>query len=141
SLFEQRVFLDLVNRGYVVVPQWTILGYRIDLVVVGANARLAVECDGDAWHGPDAYAADLARQRDLERVGWQFVRIKEWEYYADKPAALDPLWRAMEELGIGPGGGEVHPSPRPADALSAETATLRPGPAAAAGRPGARPPS
>lgn len=140
SLFEQRVFLDLVNRGYVVVPQWTILGYRIDLVVVGANARLAVECDGDAWHGPDAYAADLARQRDLERVGWQFVRIKEWEYYADKPAALDPLWRAMEELGIGPGGGEVHPSPRPADALSAETATLRPGPAAAAGQPVAPPP-
>lgn len=103
SLFEQRVFLDLVNRGYVVEPQWKVLGYRIDLVVVGADSRLALECDGDAWHGPDRYAADLARQGDLERVGWTFVRVKEWEYYADKSEALAPLWDALERLEIGPG--------------------------------------
>ena len=104
SLFEQRVFLDLTNRGYVVEPQWKVLGYRIDLVVIGSHARLAVECDGDAWHGPDRYAADLARQGDLERVGWTFVRIKEWEYYADHAAALAPLWKSLESLDIGPGG-------------------------------------
>jgi RNA polymerase-binding transcription factor DksA/very-short-patch-repair endonuclease len=132
SLFEQRVFLDLVNRGHVVVPQWTILGYRIDLVVVGANARLAVECDGDAWHGPDAYAADLGRQRDLERVGWRFVRIKEWEYYADKAAALEPMWKALGELGIGPGGDAASPSPSPPSvrggAMPQPTKTVSSGP-------------
>jgi hypothetical protein len=40
------------------------------------QGRLAVECDGDEWHGPDRYEQDMARQRDLERAGWQFVRFR-----------------------------------------------------------------
>ena len=103
SLFEQRVFMDLVNHGFVVRPQWKVLGYRLDLVVVGADARLAVEVDGDFWHGPDKYADDLARQGDLERVGWRFARVKEWEYYTDKSSALQPVFDTLAELNIGPG--------------------------------------
>ncbi|MBP2335030.1 very-short-patch-repair endonuclease [Saccharothrix coeruleofusca] len=104
SLFEQRVFNRLVDRGYSVVPQFPAQGYRIDLVVVGAKARLAVECDGDAWHGPDAYERDMARQRDLERCGWRFFRIRESEFYADRPAVLARLWDALHELEIHPSG-------------------------------------
>ncbi|MFD5825984.1 AAA domain-containing protein [Lentzea sp. NPDC060358] len=104
SLFEQRVFNRLVDRGYSVVPQFPTEGYRLDLVVVGAKARLAVECDGDAWHGPDAYERDLARQRDLERCGWRFFRIRESEFYADRPAVMARLWDALHELDIHPSG-------------------------------------
>ncbi|MFT7841234.1 AAA domain-containing protein [Saccharothrix sp. BKS2] len=104
SLFEQRVFNRLVDRGYSVVPQFPAEGYRIDLVVVGSKARLAVECDGDAWHGPDAYERDLARQRDLERCGWRFFRIRESEFYADRPAVLARLWEALHELDVHPSG-------------------------------------
>ncbi|QFZ18823.1 AAA domain-containing protein [Saccharothrix syringae] len=104
SLFEQRVFNRLVDRGYSVVPQFPAEGYRIDLVVVGARARLAVECDGDAWHGPEAYERDLARQRDLERCGWRFFRIRESEFYADRPAVLARLWEALHELDVHPSG-------------------------------------
>lgn len=104
SLFEQRVFNRLVDRGYSVVPQFPAEGYRIDLVVVGAKARLAVECDGDAWHGPEAYERDLARQRDLERCGWRFFRIRESEFYADRPAVLARLWDALHGLDIHPSG-------------------------------------
>ena len=35
------------------MPQFEIAGYRIDLVVEGMQGRLAVECDGDAWHGAE----------------------------------------------------------------------------------------
>ena len=104
SLFEQRVFNRLVDRGYSVIPQFESQGYRIDLVVVGAKARLAIECDGDAWHGPEAYERDLARQRDLERCGWQFFRIRETEFYVDGPAVFEQLWDTLHQLDIHPSG-------------------------------------
>jgi very-short-patch-repair endonuclease len=104
SLFEQRVFNRLIDRGYSVVPQFPAEGYRIDLIVVGNKTRLAVECDGDAWHGPEAYERDLARQRDLERCGWRFFRIRESEFYADRPAVLSRLWDSLHGLDIHPSG-------------------------------------
>ena len=40
SLFEQRVFNRLYDRGYSVIPQFPAEGYSIDLVVVGSKGRL-----------------------------------------------------------------------------------------------------
>ena len=104
SLFEQRVYLRIKNRGYRVRPQVPAYGYAIDLVVTGGEGRLAVECDGDAWHGPEQFEHDLARQQGLERVGWRFVRIRESEFYFDPDAALRPLWAKLNEVGIRPFG-------------------------------------
>lgn len=98
SLFEQRVFNRIHSRGYSVIPQYPAEGYRIDLVVVGANGYLAVECDGDHWHGPEAYRADLARQRDLERCGWTFFRMRESSFYLDPEEAMADLWPQLEAL-------------------------------------------
>jgi very-short-patch-repair endonuclease len=104
SLFEQRVFNRLVDRGYSIIPQFPSQGYRLDLVVVGAKTRLAIECDGDTWHGPDTYERDLARQRDLERCGWTIFRIRESAFYVDQPGVLTELWRTLDELDIHPSG-------------------------------------
>lgn len=104
SLFEQRVYNELVARGYSVLPQYASMGYRIDLVVQGAERRLAVECDGDAWHGEDQYFRDLARERDLRRNGWTFFRVRESTYYLDRAAALAPLWQLLDAEGIRPAG-------------------------------------
>jgi very-short-patch-repair endonuclease len=127
SLFEQRVFNRLYDHGYTVIPQYPAEGYNIDLVVVGAQRRLAVECDGDNWHGPDAYERDLARQRDLERCGWQFHRIRESAFYVDQAAALSGLWESLEELGIRPSGSpsKVTPTPDPEHAASNTPASGR----------------
>jgi very-short-patch-repair endonuclease len=100
SLFEQRVFNRIVDRGYTVEPQYKSLGYSIDMVVIGAKGKLAVECDGDFWHGPAEYESDLARQRELERCGWEFFRIRESVFYADMPKALQKLWETLDELDI-----------------------------------------
>jgi very-short-patch-repair endonuclease len=102
SLFEQRVHNRIVERGYTVVPQFDSIGYRIDLVVVGARNRLAVECDGDHWHGPEQYSRDLARERDLRRCGWEFFRLRESAFYVDTSASLSELWTMLEELRIRP---------------------------------------
>lgn len=50
-------------------------GKRIDLVIEGNQAQLAVECDGDFWHGPEQDEKDSERQRMLERCGWQFFTL------------------------------------------------------------------
>jgi Superfamily I DNA and RNA helicases and helicase subunits len=104
SRFEQDVYLEIRRRGYRVAPQVSVAGYRIDLVVEGAKGRLAVECDGDTWHGPDRWEADTARQRQLERCGWRFVRIRGSEFYRDREVALKRLWDELDRQGIEPGG-------------------------------------
>jgi very-short-patch-repair endonuclease len=109
SWFEVDVALELLRRGFVVTPQFEVAGKRIDLVVEGGHARLAVECDGDQWHGPDRYAEDMQRQRQLERCGWEFFRVRESSFYADKNAALLGLWSMLEERDIRPGVGFVGP--------------------------------
>ena len=103
SLFEQRVFNELVRRGYYVIPQFDAFGRRIDLVVQGSEGRLAVECDGDHWHGDEHAVADQARQRELERLGWVFVRIFESDFYLDKESEIQRIIDRLDELGIQPG--------------------------------------
>ncbi len=114
SLFEQRVFLDITARGYHVTPQVETNGRRIDLVVTGAAGKLAVECDGDAFHStPEQRVADLQREQELKRCGWTFWRVRESTYYLDRVAALVPLWETLDRLGIGPigsGGGDGAPT-------------------------------
>ena len=100
SWFEVDVALELLRRGYQVRPQYEVAGYRIDLVIEGQDRRLAVECDGDAWHGPERYEQDMARQRQLERAGWTFVRLRESEFYADRAQAVLRVLEACERLGI-----------------------------------------
>ena len=70
--------MELLKKRLNVLPQYEIAGKRIDLVVESSVARLAVECDGDNWHGADQYEADMQRQRQLERCGWEFSRIREF---------------------------------------------------------------
>ncbi len=102
SWFEVDVFLQIHAQGFRVLPQYEVASYRIDLVVEGLKGRLAVECDGDEWHGPDRYEADMARQRDLERCGWIFWRIRGSDFYRDATAALAELWETLERLRISP---------------------------------------
>jgi hypothetical protein len=44
----------------------------------------------------------MQRQRQLERCGWQFFRVRECAFYANKTDALQHLWRILEERGIFP---------------------------------------
>ncbi len=100
SWFEVDVALELLRKNFTVLAQHEVAGKRIDLVVEGGQARLAVECDGDNWHGADRYESDMQRQRQLERCGWEFFRVRESAFYSNKENALAGLWQALEDRDI-----------------------------------------
>jgi very-short-patch-repair endonuclease/DNA polymerase III delta prime subunit len=98
SWFEVDVFNDIISKGYRVIPQYEVAKgkYRIDLVLLLPNgSKIAIECDGDKYHGPEEYNNDLMRQKVLERCGWLFFRVRGSEYYSNREKALEPLWRII----------------------------------------------
>jgi very-short-patch-repair endonuclease len=105
SGFERDVFTELTRRGYRVMPQVRSGSYRIDMVVEGdADTRLAVECDGDEFHGPDRWAQDAMRQRVLERAGWTFWRCFASTWVLRKEEIVVELLDRLTSMGIGPVG-------------------------------------
>lgn len=103
SWFEVDVYNDIVCKGYSVKPQYKVANgkYRIDMVTFFHDGtKIAIECDGDKWHGADKYQDDILRQKVLERCGWQFFRIRGGEYYLDKKKSLAPLWKIFQEHDI-----------------------------------------
>jgi hypothetical protein len=88
-----------------VIPQVKTGAYRIDMVVEGASdIRLAIECDGDEFHGPDRWQHDMNRQRILERAGWVFWRCFASTWTLRKDEVLLELRQRLEAMGIDPIG-------------------------------------
>ena len=105
SGFEKEMFDDLTQRGYRVQPQVPCGAYRIDFVVEGNEGRrLAVECDGDRFHGPGQWSDDMARQRVLERAGWTFWRCFASSFARRRQEVLADLLSTLQGLGIEPLG-------------------------------------
>lgn len=107
SGFELEVFDELVRRGYRVLPQVPSGGYFIDFVVEGSEGRrLAIECDGDRFHGPGQWADDMSRQRVLERAGWTFWRCFASSFVRRREEVIQDLLGTMASLGIEPLGAD-----------------------------------
>lgn len=102
SQFSVDVGNLLIDRGYQVIPEYPVIGYRIDLVVQGQNSRLAVECDGDQYHTLENWEADQAREQQLRRAGWEFWRVTGSAFYRHKEKALTSLWAKLEDLEVRP---------------------------------------
>ncbi|WP_433375334.1 arginase family protein [Actinoplanes sp. CA-142083] len=102
SDFERDVFKRLVARGFRPIPQFRIGAYRIDFVLNAPDGRrLAIECDGDTYHGPEQWESDMRRQAVLERVGnCVFVRIRGSIFARAPEVAMWPVWQRIEELEI-----------------------------------------
>jgi very-short-patch-repair endonuclease len=104
SPFEQAVIERLIHAGYRVEPQVWIGHYRIDLVVSDAQDQVAVECDGDRFHGVEEIPLDMARQAILERAGWRFVRIRGTRFYRDPAGTMAWVFEELKRLGVEPAG-------------------------------------
>ena len=107
SGFERAMFEALTDKGYRVIPQVPAGNYRIDFVVEGNDGkRLAIECDGDRYHGPDKWMEDTTRQRVLERAGWKFWRCWGSSFIRDKEGCLKDLIQTLDSEEIEPIGAD-----------------------------------
>lgn len=123
SGFEREVFDILTSKGYRVIPQVPVGSYRIDMVVEGDNdSRLAIECDGDRYHGPEQWEADMRRQRILERAGWRFWRCFASTFVLHKEQVVAELIATLGEL-------DIHPSAAnsPVASIHVESRSVRMG--------------
>lgn len=103
SEFERLVLKELVHRGYSVRAQYPVGYYRIDMVVESGGKKLAIECDGEKWHSStEQISNDLARQAVLERLGWQFFRIRGSQFFRNPESAIQQLVDRLHQLGIAP---------------------------------------
>ena len=128
SEFERLVLTAIQKRGYKVRTQHAVGFYRIDMVVEGGGRRLAVECDGERWHsGTEKIAEDLARQAVLERLGWQFHRLRGGQFFRDPEGSLGALWTRLDQLDIRPAAAAVdsHPGDETHESLLRVASTLR----------------
>ncbi|MFI6957044.1 AAA domain-containing protein [Nocardia sp. NPDC050408] len=122
SVFEQQVFNRILARRYRVVAHYDVGIHTLDMVVVGGHIRVAVLCEGDAWAGPQAYQKALSWQRDLERCGWPFFRVRQSQFVSDPERALEPLWELLDSVGLVPVVREAF-EPDTVSVVPAESAT------------------
>jgi very-short-patch-repair endonuclease len=103
SPFEEAVGKALVAQGYKIEQQYPIGGYRLDMVVNYGDKKIALECDGEKWHSSEVQIQnDMERQAILERIGWQFVRIRGSEYYRNPDKAMQRVFDELTQYGIMP---------------------------------------
>jgi very-short-patch-repair endonuclease len=113
SPFETEMYDLLVERGYRVDTQVPVGTKRIDLVVEGGkDQRLAIECDGDRYHGPEQWPDDMARQRMLERAGWTVWRCFASRFVRERQTVMAELVSLLTARGIVPEGMEGLPASR-----------------------------
>lgn len=103
SPFEAAVAKYLSVRGYHLVQQWEVGAYRLDMVVVCGDKKMAIECDGERYHsGEDKIREDMERQTILERLGWRFIRIRGSEYYRNPKKTMERVVTVLTNEGIEP---------------------------------------
>ncbi len=110
SEFERQVLARLAAAGFRVKAQWPVGAYRIDLVVEGANGRVAIECDGDRYHPIETLDRDFERQRVLERLGWRFIRLRGSQFFLDPDGTIARVVARLREMGIEPIGPDAPPA-------------------------------
>ncbi|MGI6852284.1 DUF3320 domain-containing protein [Mesorhizobium sp. 1B3] len=103
SPFEEAVAAQLEQRGWMVVPQVGISGFRIDLGIRHpdlAGAYLAgIECDGATYHGSaTARDRDKVREQVLRGLGWNIVRVWSTDWWFDTKGCAERLHESLEVI-------------------------------------------
>lgn len=73
---------DERNRKVKVYSQVPCGYYRIDLAVYSKTRKIAIECDGKAYHStPEQIARDRKKDKFLRKNGWDVLRFTGSEIY------------------------------------------------------------
>jgi superfamily I DNA and/or RNA helicase/very-short-patch-repair endonuclease len=100
SDFEVAILDLLKGKGYEVVPQLGVAGFRIDIAVRHPDYKsvflAAVECDGASYHSSVSVRdRDRIRQEILEGLGWRgrIWRIWSTDWFRN-PSASSASWKS-----------------------------------------------
>ena len=103
SIFEEEVVKYLVSEGYHIKQQWEVGAYRIDMVALFQDKKIAIECDGEKWHSTEEQIKqDMERQSILERCGWEFIRIRGSKYFKKPESTMKDVIDELNKKGIYP---------------------------------------
>lgn len=103
SPFEQAVATALEARGWRVVTQVGVSGFRIDLGICHpdhAGRYLAgIECDGATYHSSaTARDRDKVREQVLRGLGWNILRIWSTDWWFNAAEAIERTHSALNDL-------------------------------------------
>lgn len=103
SPFEQGVAETLEDKGWTVVPQIGVSGYRVDLGIVHPDKPgvflAGIECDGATYHSSaTARDRDKIREQVLRGLGWEIIRIWSPDWWYDKNGAAQRVDEQLNQL-------------------------------------------
>jgi len=103
SPFEEAVSASLSDKGWQVVTQIGVSGFRVDLGVVNPDkpgAYLAgIECDGATYHrSATARDRDKIREQILRHLGWEIIRVWSPDWWYDCEGATERVHQLLCEL-------------------------------------------
>ncbi|PYO02883.1 MAG: hypothetical protein DMD91_03015 [Candidatus Rokuibacteriota bacterium] len=103
SAFEKSLHERLTELRYCVQPKYQIGEFEVDVLVKGdAGAKAVISCDGDRIVSEEAVLSRMERQLTLERLGWNFIRVRASEYLMDEARAMRRVVRKLGSLKIEP---------------------------------------
>ena len=103
SVFEEKIAKYLISEGYHIEQQWEAGLYKIDMVALFQDKKVAIECDGEKWHSTEEQIReDMERQNVLERCGWEFIRIRGSRYFKNPESTMKTLIEELNGKGIYP---------------------------------------
>ncbi|MBP2638807.1 MAG: hypothetical protein H6Q72_4714 [Firmicutes bacterium] len=78
----------LKNQKCRIIPQYPVGDYRVDIAIISDKVRIAVECDGYAYHydSPETVVKDKQRERFLMINGFNVIRFAGSEINKDAEA-------------------------------------------------------
>jgi very-short-patch-repair endonuclease len=92
SLWEQRLYAAMKQRGLDPHPQYEVGRRRLDFALFNGSTMLNVEVDGRKWHlAPDGTrkTSDILRDREMITRGWIVRRFWVSELDRDMEKCLD----------------------------------------------------
>ena len=106
--FRKDSSIPVPVAGYQILQDMAVGSLRVPVAAVSGNSRVIVACDGEHWvDSIQAAAEERCNQAILERLGWQFIRVRGSEWYLDPEAALEKIIGNLESLGIAPQADEA----------------------------------
>jgi very-short-patch-repair endonuclease len=102
SPFEQAVAAQLERRGWQIVPQVGVSGFRIDLGIRHPDHSglylAGIECDGATYHSSaTARDRDKVREQVLRGLGWTILRVWSTDWWFNAEEAIERLNLALND--------------------------------------------